>query len=159
MGRFGLGGWFVILAATCDVYDGMLARAQKISLKSGAFFDSTLDRVGETAMFFGLLYFFKDQTLWFILIFLLVAASQLVSYARARAEGLGFDKMGSRGFFQRAERMIVLSIGMPLTPFFDMFLPKDSLVFVTILFIAAGSIITAVSRSVGIYREIRLSEK
>jgi len=156
VGRFGLGGWFVILAATCDVYDGLLARARKLTLKSGAFFDSTLDRVGETAMFFGLLYYFRNDTFWFIVIFVIVAASGLVSYCRARAEGLGFG--GSRGFFQRAERMIVLSIGMGLAPVFDLFAPVNALVHVTMMFICIGSVQTAISRSVGIYREIKATE-
>ncbi len=157
-GKFGFGGWLVILSATCDVYDGQLARAKKLMPKSGAYFDSVLDRVGEAFIFGGLLWFFRNEPLWFLIIVTASAASQIVSYARARAEGLGFG--GSRGFFQRAERMIVLSIGMPLSPFFHLLTGHgDWLVKTSILFISVGSIQTALSRSVGIYREIRATEK
>ncbi len=159
VGEFGLGGWMVILASTCDVYDGMLARAKKISLKSGAFFDSTLDRVSEAAMFGGLLWYFRTDTLWYWVTFGAAMASQIVSYCRARAEGLGFDKGGSRGFFQRAERMIIFSIFMPLSPIFEMYLPTHSVVKASLLIVCAGSLQTAVARGWGIYSEIRQSEK
>jgi CDP-diacylglycerol--glycerol-3-phosphate 3-phosphatidyltransferase len=158
-GQFGLGGWFVLLASTCDVYDGMLARAKNITLKSGAFFDSTLDRVGEAAMFAGLLWFFKNDLLWFAVILLAHTSSQIVSYCRARAEGLGFDKGGSRGFFQRAERMIVLTLCTAVAPLIDLFTSSSHvLVKIGILFICVGSMQTALSRSFGIYREMRATE-
>ncbi len=155
--EFGIGGWLVILAATCDIYDGMLAREQKISLKSGAFLDSTLDRVGEVAIFYGLARYFRTDDLWFALIFLAFAASQVVSYSRARAEGLGFS--GDRGFFQRAERLIILAIAMPLVPVFEFYWASgDHLVKAAVAIVFAGSCSTAISRTVGIFREIRRSE-
>lgn len=159
-GMFGLGGWFVILASTCDVYDGMLARAKGINNKSGAFFDSVLDRVGESAMFFGFLWYFRGDAFWYFVMFLSFASSQVVSYARARAEGLGFMNAGSRGFFQRAERMIVISIGMTLTPMVDYFFPGAGLwiVSVTLMILCVGSTYTAIARSLGIYSEIRATE-
>jgi len=157
-GRFGLGGWCVILAATCDVYDGLLARALNLEMPSGAYFDSTLDRVGEIAMFLGLLLFFKNETFWFVTIYIMVTASGLVSYCRSRAEGLGFGKAGLRGFFQRAERMIVMSVGMVLAPVVDLFAPPNTLVHITILIVCAGSVQTAISRFLGIYLEIRGTE-
>ncbi len=158
VGDFGMGGWMLILASTCDVYDGMLARAKKISLKSGAFFDSTLDRISEAAMFGGLMWFFKDEPIWYWVSFMGAMSSQLVSYCRARAEGLGFDKGGSRGFFQRAERMIVFSILMPLSPMAEIWLPKHSFVKSALLIVCIGSLQTAFARGVGIYREIKKSE-
>ncbi len=154
-GKFGLGGWLVILSATCDVYDGLLARAQGINRKSGAFYDSLLDRVGETFIFGGVLWYFKSDPIWFSITLVAMTASQLVSYARARAEGLGFSGSGSRGFFQRAERMIVLSIAFPLSPLFEVTLGWGlEAVQFAILIIAVASAQTAVSRSIGIYREI-----
>jgi CDP-diacylglycerol--glycerol-3-phosphate 3-phosphatidyltransferase len=159
-GEFGLGGWFVIFASTCDVYDGLLARAKKISNKSGAFYDSTLDRVGEAAMFGGLMWFFRSDATWYLVSLAGWAASQMVSYSRARAEGLGFDKGGSRGMFQRAERMIVLSIGMALSPVGDYFWGGNAyLAKAAVAIITVGSIQTAWVRTVGIYREIRATEK
>lgn len=159
-GKFGLGGWFVILAATCDVYDGMLARAMKLQQKSGAFFDSVLDRVGETFMFFGFAWYFREVPFWFVVVSFAAAASQMVSYCRARAEGLGFDKGASRGFFQRAERMIVLSILLPLSPLVNLLVePQDVTVYAALMIIFLGSLQTAISRGVGIFREIRAVER
>lgn len=156
-GEFGLAGWMTIFAATCDVYDGQLARARSISLKSGSFLDSVLDRVGEAAMFFGLVWFFKNQALWFWTIFLGFSASNLVSYARSRAEGLGYG--GARGFFQRAERMIVLSIGMTLYPFFTYYTNiGEYWLYTTIAFLCWGSVQTALTRSFAIYREMLRAE-
>jgi CDP-diacylglycerol--glycerol-3-phosphate 3-phosphatidyltransferase len=158
MGEFGLGGWFVILAATCDVYDGMLAREFKISLKSGAFLDSTLDRVGEVAIFYGLARFLRGDDFWFAVIFMAFASSQVVSYSRARAEGLGFT--GQQGFFQRAERMIILSIFMPFVPAVEHYWGAgDALVKFVVVVISAGSFMTAVSRTFAIFREMRAAER
>lgn len=159
-GEFGIGGWFVILAATCDIYDGQLARLRTIKLKSGAFLDSTLDRIGEVAMFYGLARYFRLDDLMFLIIFLGFAASQVVSYSRARAEGLGFPELGQRGFFQRAERMIVLSVSMSLSPLFELLWGwGDYLVKGGVIFICLGSAQTAWSRSVFIFCGIRRTEK
>jgi CDP-diacylglycerol--glycerol-3-phosphate 3-phosphatidyltransferase len=157
-GEFGLGGWFVILAATCDVYDGQLARARGINNKSGAFLDSLLDRLGESCMFYGLAWHFRENVFWFTLLFVTFTGSQLTSYSRARAEGLGF--VGARGFFQRAERMIVLSIGMCLVPVVDVYWQKGEWVlWATLWCLFLGSLETAFSRSVSIYCEILKTEK
>lgn len=160
-GKFGIGGWFVILASTCDVYDGMLARAKGINNKSGAFFDSVLDRVGESAMFFGFLWWFHNDAFWYFVMFLAFASSQVVSYARARAEGLGFPNAGLRGFFQRAERMITIGIGTTLAPLVDYFYPGTGyyIVAATLIMLCVGSAYTALARSLGIYSEIRATEK
>lgn len=159
LGDFGWAAFMTILSATCDVYDGQLARARNISLKSGSFLDSCLDRVSESALFYGLMWFYRSNDYWYALLFITFASSQVTSYARARAEGLGFG--GSRGFFQRAERMIVLSIGMgftailePIAPAFATLLPK-----ITLFILFAGSLQTAIGRSFGIYAEIRATEK
>ncbi|NCN26672.1 CDP-alcohol phosphatidyltransferase family protein [bacterium] len=158
MSEFGLGGWMVILAATCDIYDGQLARARGIDLKSGAFLDSVLDRLGESAMFCGLAWHFKDNSFWFLVLFITFTASQLVSYSRARAEGLGF--LGARGFFQRAERMIVMSIGMCLIPVFEEFFQSgQAVLFTTVAFLCLGSSQTAITRAVAIFKDIRATEK
>lgn len=156
-GNFGVAGWMTIFAATCDVYDGQLARARAISLKSGSFLDSVLDRLGEACMFFGLAWFFRDDVLWFATIFLGFTASNIVSYARSRAEGLGYG--GSRGFFQRAERMIVLSVGMSLYPvFFEFTEYSHEWLCLTIGFLCWGSVHTALTRSVSIYNEMVRNE-
>ncbi len=158
VGEWGWAAWMVVLASTMDVYDGMLARARNISLKSGAFLDSLLDRISESAIFFGLTWYFRADHIWMTVLFIAFSSSQITSYARARAEGLGFT--GSRGFFQRAERMIVLSVGMGLCPIFDALHPGVAMysVYFTIAALAAGSLQTAMARSLEIYREMRRSE-
>lgn len=159
VGEWGWAAWVVILASTMDVYDGMLARARKVTLKSGSFLDSTLDRLGESAMFFGLTWYFRFDNFWFVVLFLAFTSSQVTSYARARGEGLGFH--GARGFFQRAERMIVLSVGMGFCPVVEIFDPTYPMILVkfTIGFLTLGSLQTVIARSVDIYREIRATEK
>ncbi len=158
LGHFGLGGWFVILAATCDIYDGQLARAKGINNKSGAFLDSVLDRLGESFMFCGLAWYFREDVLWFLVLFITFTGSQLISYTRARAEGLGFG--GARGFFQRAERMIVLSIGTCLSPVFEYYYASGmQTIYVTLACMCLGSVQTSITRSVSIYLEIKSTEK
>lgn len=160
IGDFGTGGWFVILAATCDIYDGQLARLRAISLKSGAFLDSTLDRIGEVAIFYGLTRYFRNDDPLFVVLFLGFAASAVVSYSRSRAEGLGFPELGRRGFFQRAERMVVLSVTMSMAPLLEYFWGLgDGIVKFGIYFMCIGSTWTAVSRSAGIFRGMRKVEK
>ena len=157
VGEFGLGGWLVIFSGTCDVYDGMLARQQNVCRKSGAFLDSALDRVGEVAIFYGLARYLRADDFWFAIIFLAFASSQVVSYSRARAEGLGFK--GQQGFFQRAERMIILSIFLPFAPAVEHYWQLgDPLVKIVVTIISMGSFLTAVSRTFGIFREIRATE-
>jgi CDP-diacylglycerol--glycerol-3-phosphate 3-phosphatidyltransferase len=158
VGVWAIAGWMVILAATCDVYDGQLARARNISLKSGAYLDSLLDRLGESCMFFGMAYYFRHDGWIFVLTFLAFTASQIVSYTRARAEGLGFP--GARGFFQRAERLIVMCVGFSLTSFSGP-LNFDPLPLVkpTIFALSLGSVKTAITRGFGTFWEIKRTEK
>lgn len=110
-----LGGLLIILAGGFDAVDGTLARMTGRASKFGAFLDSTLDRWAEGAIFLGIVYrasaLHEDLT-----IYLAVSAlvgSLLVSYTRARAEGLGASLRG--GWFSRFERMIVLVAGLILT--------------------------------------------
>lgn len=107
-----LGGFLLLLSGACDVVDGRVARAGGTASVFGAFYDSTLDRVGEAALFAGLLVWFLrpgDQMLpvWGAALSLWALASSLiVSYTRARAEGLGLDC--KVGIAQRAERVLLL---------------------------------------------------
>jgi phosphatidylglycerophosphate synthase len=160
LGFLGLGGWSVGLSATFDVLDGLVAREKKISTKSGAFFDSVLDRLGESAIFLGLAIFWRENNVGIFVCFLVLIASQMVSYIRARGEGLGF--FSDTGFMQRAERIILLGLGTVFAPLIDFsnlpFSGSDfALVFLTL--IATGSIQTAMTRFFGTYKAIIHSEK
>jgi CDP-diacylglycerol---glycerol-3-phosphate 3-phosphatidyltransferase len=158
VGYFGIAGLMVIFASTFDVLDGHVARGRNMTQKSGSFFDSVLDRVGEAAMFFGLLLYYRSDLFWFSVIFTTATAAQIVSYARARAEGLGYDGQG--GFFQRAERMIVLSFGGVAAPMLELFFGVGLGWFqLSLLIVALGSIQTALVRPFGIYETIRKGEK
>jgi CDP-diacylglycerol---glycerol-3-phosphate 3-phosphatidyltransferase len=107
-----LGGVLLILTSAFDLLDGALAKATGRGTKLGAFLDSTLDRYSEAAVLFGLLWLAvqQNQTLNIYLIYLVIVGSLLVSYARARAEGLGLECRV--GWFGRPERIIVLCAGL-----------------------------------------------
>ncbi|MCC6625834.1 MAG: CDP-alcohol phosphatidyltransferase family protein [Chloroflexi bacterium] len=111
-GHLAAGGALLLLAGAFDMLDGALARATNQTSKFGAFFDSTLDRYSELVVFFGLL--LHLQATGFLteaaLVYAAAAGSVLVSYARARAEALGFDC--EVGLLGRPERILVLAAGL-----------------------------------------------
>jgi CDP-diacylglycerol--glycerol-3-phosphate 3-phosphatidyltransferase len=112
IGHFLPGGILVLVSGLFDLLDGALARFAKQTTKFGAVLDSTVDRVSEAAILFGLLIWYSGLggTLEIALIFAVLIGSFLVSYIRARAEGLGWQCQV--GLFTRAERVIVLAIGL-----------------------------------------------
>lgn len=107
-GAMFLAGWLTILAGTLDILDGGLARRSGVASPRGAFVDSVVDRWAEFATFVGLGIFYRDGPM--VLVVALAAfASQMVSYVRARAEGLGIELSGGRA--QRPERYVILGFG------------------------------------------------
>jgi CDP-diacylglycerol---glycerol-3-phosphate 3-phosphatidyltransferase len=113
-GQLLLGGVLLLVAGLFDMLDGALAKATNQATKFGAFLDSTLDRYSELVVFFGLLLAFQaaGQLLEVALIYVAAAGSLLVSYARARAESLGFDC--EVGLLARPERILLLAAGLIL---------------------------------------------
>lgn len=112
VGRIRLGGWIIGLCAIFDVLDGVVARRTEQSTVFGAFYDSTLDRVADGAVLGGILYFFATDTghknaAIVVLALLGIIGTYLVSYTRARAEGLGID--ARVGVMQRPERVALMS--------------------------------------------------
>jgi len=112
-GRVRLGGLLVLVSGIFDILDGQVARQGGMMTTFGAFYDSTLDRVGESAVFAGLAIYFERggvpaawQTVALGLALAGLAMSTLVSYARARAEGLGLEC--KVGIAPRAERIFFL---------------------------------------------------
>ena len=105
-------GVLVLVAGAFDLLDGALARATQRSSTLGAFLDSNVDRVSEGAILLGLLvHAGREEALQeTILIFLALAASFLVSYIKARAEGLGLSC--NVGFFTRPERVLLLAVAL-----------------------------------------------
>ena len=107
-GAMFLGGWLTILAGSLDVLDGGVARRTGIASARGALVDSLVDRCAEFATFLGLGAYFPAT--WVLLAVATAAfASLMVSYIRARAEGLGLDLR--QGGAQRPERYVILGFG------------------------------------------------
>ena len=111
-GNFLVAGIVVLAASSLDLLDGALARATGRATDFGSVFDAVMDRVSEAAVLFGLLVYFSDRgdRTEELLIFVAVVGSILVSYVRARAEIVGL-KMKD-GLFTRAERVVVLAVGL-----------------------------------------------
>lgn len=109
-----LGALVLIVGSLGDLLDGMLARATDQASAFGAFFDSTLDRLGEGAVLAAVAYRFavEGSPLLVVLVMLALLGSLLVSYARARAEALGVDC--KVGLMSRAERLVLIIAGLLL---------------------------------------------
>jgi len=113
-GHIRIGGALLLLSGFADTLDGQVARGGAMVTKFGAFYDSTLDRVGDGATFIGIgAYLLMAPDVAYripavIICMIAILSSLLVSYARARAEGLGLDC--KVGIAQRAERVIGLGV-------------------------------------------------
>jgi len=114
---YSLVGWAgvtIILFSIFDMIDGRLARVGNMCTTFGAFYDSVLDRYCELFTLSGIAFYFmqRGDTLSAIITFLALIGSIMVSYVRARAEGLGLDC--KVGLMQRPERVVVTSVGAML---------------------------------------------
>lgn len=99
----------LLAGGLCDVLDGAVARATGRSSTFGAFLDSSVDRVAEMLFFAGILvYFIREDpsTVYAVLAFLGAGGSYMVSYVRARSEGLGVPC--TVGWMERPERMVLM---------------------------------------------------
>jgi len=133
-GHFIIGGVLVLVAGLFDLFDGALARFTKQTTKFGAILDSVVDRISEAAILCGLLIWYIPQegaSLEIVLIFVVLVGSFLVSYIRARAEGLGWQCQV--GLFTRAERVIVLAIGLLINQIFIVLCVLVVFVFFTVI--------------------------
>ncbi len=126
-GFFFAGGLVLIVAGICDVLDGQMARQTGRHSLFGAFFDSAIDRFSEIFIFMGFAWYFSSSSggetdvvpgSWVVLVIILaLSGSFMVSYTRARAEGLGVDC--KVGWMQRPERIIFLVFGSLLAGIMD----------------------------------------
>ncbi|MCL0090429.1 CDP-alcohol phosphatidyltransferase family protein [Dehalococcoidia bacterium] len=144
-----LGGFLVLFAGWFDMLDGALARISGKSTRFGTLLDSTVDRFSEAVVFLGLLVFYLAQgaTLEILLIYFTIVGSIMVSYVRARAEGLGLRS--EVGLFARPERVILLALG--LLP--SRISPVALLVVLWIL--AVGTMITVLHRLIHTWRQMK----
>ena len=106
----GWAGAMVLFAGVFDMLDGQVARLGKMSSSFGALFDSVLDRYSELVLFLGICYYLISHHYFYSSLFAFVAmiGSLLVSYTRARAEGLGVEC--KEGLMQRPERVITIGV-------------------------------------------------
>lgn len=110
----GWGGAIILFGGLFDMIDGRLARVGKMESKFGALYDSVLDRYSELTMFLGICYYLVAQSYFLSSLFAFIAmiGSVMVSYVRARSEGLGIDCKG--GLMQRPERILLIGISAVL---------------------------------------------
>ncbi len=108
-GQLLVGGVLMVVVALFDMLDGALARVQARKSHFGAFLDSTIDRFSEATILIGILWFEPTREMG-VLTMLVLTGSLLVSYTRARAEGLGIDC--EVGILPRPQRVLILAAGL-----------------------------------------------
>jgi CDP-diacylglycerol--glycerol-3-phosphate 3-phosphatidyltransferase len=140
-GHLVLGVIGVVLTGLPDILDGSVARSSGRAGPRGAFFDSVCDRVADAAIFTGVAWYLADEDPRLpVLVLVVLALSMLITYERARAESLGFVARG--GLMERAERLVLLGIGLA----FDILVPVLWIMLVLTAF-------TAVQRFVKVWRQ------
>lgn len=145
-GSFFWGACCLVFAGICDTLDGQIARQSNKQSRLGAFFDSTMDRYSDIFPLAGMAYYFSGgmallgmdagpapSPLTIIAIIMTIAGSFMVSYTRARAEGLGVAC--NKGIMQRPERITFLIMGSFLgsIPIMGLLLIKCTLVVLAVL--------------------------
>lgn len=151
-----VGGVLVLFAGIFDMFDGAVARVRNASTTFGAFFDSTLDRYSESIIFLGLLLYAlqhpglhdvlwpvaNEQICMIALIYIAMVGSLMVSYTKARAEGLGLEC--KTGLLARPERVVILAIGLLF-----------GVCIWALVVLAVFSHVTAIERIVSVWRMTR----
>jgi CDP-diacylglycerol--glycerol-3-phosphate 3-phosphatidyltransferase len=145
IGQTQLGGVILLLGLPFDALDGAVARAMQRTGKFGAVLDSVLDRYADGFIFAGLSYYFAVQDQFEIMLLAMAAllGSLLVSYVRARADGVAVET--KIGLFTRLERIVVILI-MLLIP---------GLLIPGLVILAVGTNITALQRIWFVYKTLK----
>ena len=145
-GQFVAAGVLMLVFSGLDLLDGALARKTGTVTKFGAVFDSVLDRLSEAAVLGGLLYHYSQtggQT-EVVLCYAAIVGSIMVSYVRARAEGIGLELR--EGLFTRAERVILLAVALII---------GHGVVLWALWILAVLSIFTAAQRVFTVWQRLR----
>lgn len=142
-------GLVVLFAGIFDILDGALARTTNRVTKFGGALDSTLDRLAEAVIFIGLLVVYaRDKSIGEVaLVGVALISSLLVSYVRARAEGLGIECQV--GIFTRSERIIVIVLGLLFSHF-------DYVLIGALIIITVFSIFTVIQRLYHVWKQTRI---
>jgi CDP-diacylglycerol---glycerol-3-phosphate 3-phosphatidyltransferase len=145
-------GWVVLVSGFFDIIDGALARSTNQVTRFGGVLDSALDRISEAAILIGIMSYFlfyskSDIAPWIALIIgAAMIFSFMVSYVRARAEGAGLECQG--GIFTRAERVIILALGLLLSG-----IPIILIIALTIITLL--STVTFIQRLLDVYQKTK----
>ena len=144
--------WVLVITAFVfsDMIDGHMARLSGKSSAWGAFLDSTLDRLGDAAVFGGLVLYFMgpgESDRWAALALYCLVMGATTSYARARAESLGMQAKG--GIAERADRLVAILVMTGLSDIFDLpwFIPF------TLGVLAVASTVTVIQRILAVRRQ------
>jgi len=160
-GHFGVAGWLVIVGGTCDMFDGRIARRTGQSTKSGAFYDSVMDRFGEAVVYLGLALFFRNSWILYAVLAALIG-STMVSYTRAKGDSVGVDC--HVGAMQRPERIVYLGVGSIFSPPFRQIIqpagtsPVEYLAIAALVFISVMTLVTALYRMIYIMHKLNQRE-
>lgn len=145
-------GFVVLFGGFFDTIDGALARYTGQTSRFGAILDSTLDRLGEAVVLLGIMVMYAGQQskAGVVVVGIVWMASVLVSYIRARAEAMGLEC--EVGLFTRPERVVVLVLGLLLSPIGNALL-------ITLCVIATLSVVTVVQRLLHAWQQIKFEIK
>lgn len=155
-GEFFIGVLVITAFVFSDLMDGYMARKSGQSSKWGAFLDSTLDRVGDAAIFGGLvIWYAKSEAtadlgspeLYFYLSLACLVLGNLTSYARARAESLGMTAKG--GIAERADRLVAILVMTGLSGLFDQPWMRE----ITLWVLAIASLVTVIQRMAIVHKQ------
>ncbi len=141
---------FITAFVFSDLIDGAMARKSGRSSTFGSFWDSTLDRVGDAAIFGGLALYFAgagESDLYLCLSLFCLVSGNLTSYARAKAESLGLDAKG--GLAERADRLVSILVMTGLSGLLDLRILME----LTLWVLAAASAYTVVFRVLKVRRQ------
>lgn len=147
--------WLYAFAGILDVLDGRLARHAGKPSVAGALFDSVSDRWGELFVFTGYAWYLHDS-LWLLAVMAAMGGSMMVSYTRARAEGLGIELSG--GVMQRAERIVLVAGGTLVAAWYSGSIEASAdsapILGVTMLLCGVAATATALNRWMVAHREL-----
>ena len=145
------GSLVIAVFVLADMIDGLMAKLSGTASKWGAFLDSSLDRLGDGAIFGGLLLYFayeRDAPIWAGITLAALVMGQLTSYVRARAESLGFQASG--GLAARADRILIVLAAAILHG-----LGVPWVLEAAMTFLAVAGIVTVVQRGRSVYRQAK----
>ena len=152
IGNLWAGGIVLLASGVFDLFDGALARLTGRTSKFGALLDSVVDRVSEAVILLGLLVFYiqLSSTEGLVLVYLALVGSIMVSYLRARAEGLGIEC--NVGVMTRPERVVTLGVGLIIGQWWP------TVVLIVLGVIAGLTFLTTVQRLIHAWRLLKTQE-